>query len=591
MQIKRWRFKTRGDDNIIKELNQQLSIGRIAAQLLVQRGITNVKEAQVFLRPHLDDLYDPYLMKDMDRAVDRIQKAINGKEKILLYGDYDVDGITSVANLYLFLERFTDNIDYYIPDRYSEKSGISKQSIDFAIENNYTLLIASDCGTKDVETVDYANSKNLDIIICDHHKISSELPRAVALLNPQRVDCDYPFKELSGCGVGFKLIQALSKIYNIQITEHTDLIQLLALSIAADMVPVIDENRILAKYGLKYINEKPIPGLEAILKASGIKRQPDNIYHREHFFNKQITLSDIVFLVAPRVNAAGRIQNGRDSVDLLVCKDIAKAEKLADQINNYNEERKNIDFKATTEALEMMEHYSISNYATILYNPNWPKGVLGIVAARLTEQYHRPTIILTWSEDDQLISGSARSTKNFNLYEALDQCSDLLENWGGHTYATGISLKQENLDAFIKRFVNIAENSMTDNMLIPEIEIDAEIDFNDITKKFVRLLKDFEPFGTGNPQPIFYSKNVYDAGGYTKIIANNHLKLFLSQPNYKFGPGFPAFAYNAIEYYDHIVAGKPIDIVYAIEENDWVGNNTIIQLNIKDIIKKEPDYE
>ena len=299
MQIKRWRFKPRGDDNIIKELNQQLSIGKIAAQLLVQRGITNVKEAQGFLKPRLDDLHDPYLMKDMDKAVNRIIKAINDKEKILLYGDYDVDGITSVANLYLFLNKFTNSLDYYIPDRYSEKSGISKQSIDFAINHGYSLLIASDCGTKDVETVSYASSMHLDIIICDHHKISSDIPNAVALLNPQRVDCDYPFKELSGCGVGFKLIQALSKYYNISLTELTDFMQLLALSIAADMVPVIDENRIIAKHGLKYINEKPIPGLEAILKTSGIKRQPDNIYHKEHFFNKQITLSDIVFLVAP----------------------------------------------------------------------------------------------------------------------------------------------------------------------------------------------------------------------------------------------------------------------------------------------------
>ncbi|HHW58913.1 MAG: single-stranded-DNA-specific exonuclease RecJ [Bacteroidales bacterium] len=591
MQIKRWRFKPKGDDNIITELNQHLGIGMIASQLLVQRGITNIKEAQVFLRPRLDDLYDPYLMKDMDNAVKRIAKALNDKEKILLYGDYDVDGITSVANLYLFLSRFTNKLDYYIPDRYTEKSGISEQSIEFAIKNGYSLIIASDCGTKEIEIVEYANKNNIDFIICDHHKATDTLPNAVAVLNPQRKDCNYPFKDLSGCGVGFKLIQALAKMYNIPNSELTGLMQLLALSIAADMVPVIDENRILAKFGLKYINENPLPGIEAVLKVSGIKRQPDNIYHKDHFFSKLITLSDLVFLVAPRVNAAGRIQNGRDSVDLLVCNDITKADILAEQINNYNEERKNIDFKATNEALEMIENYEISNFATILYNPNWPKGVLGIVAARLTEQFHRPTIILTWSHEDQLISGSARSTKNFNLYEALDQCSDLLENWGGHTYATGISLKEENLEEFTKRFVEIAEKLLTENMLISEIEIDAELDFNDITKKFVRILNDFEPYGTGNPQPIFYSKNVYDAGGYTKIVANNHLKLFLSQPHYKYGPGFPAFAYNSVEYYDHIVAGKPIDIIYNIEENDWVGTNTIIQLNIKDIIKKEPDYE
>ncbi|PKP02018.1 MAG: single-stranded-DNA-specific exonuclease RecJ [Bacteroidetes bacterium HGW-Bacteroidetes-6] len=582
MIAKRWNLKEQGNEELIRLLMEQVNVNRTLANLLVQRGVDSFDKAKAFFRPSLSDLHDPFLMKDMDKAVDRLIEAINNEENVLLYGDYDVDGTTAVATLYKFLKRFKMPLDYYIPDRYSEGYGISLKGIDYADEANCTLIIAVDCGIKDQEKILYAKSKNIDFIICDHHRPGDDIPDAVAVLDPKRKDCSYPFEELSGCGVGFKLMQGLAQKLEIPFDELKVLLDLVTLSIAADIVPVTGENRILSHFGLKMINTNPSAGIEAILKTAGVKRRPDSYYKTDYSFTKKITISDLVFIVGPRVNASGRIHSGRSSVELLVSDNADLAEEFATQIDGFNVERKSLDANATSEALTTIED-SLDDFgrkSTILYNPAWHKGILGIVASRLTEHYYKPTIVFTESSEKGIITGSARSIRNFDIYEAIGSCSDLLIHWGGHTYAAGLSLYESNFDEFRRRIEEYAQANITDDMMIPIIEIDSYLDFNEVTKKFYTVLKQFAPFGPGNMNPIFQTNRVYD-NGFSKLVGSNHIKLMVTQSHYK-SFGLPGIAFQLGEYFNYIESKEPFDIVYAIEENEWNGNTTL-QLNIKDI--------
>lgn len=574
---KRWVLKKKGDAEVIKRLQEELKISFPLANLLAQRNINNFKEAQDFFRPKLTHLHDPFLMNDMDKAVERIKKAILGNEKILIYGDYDVDGASAVALVYSFFREFYENIDFYIPDRYNEGYGISFKSIDFAKENNFKLVIALDCGIKATEQIKYANSKGIDFIIGDHHRPGNEMPEAIAILNPKRNDSTYPYTELSGCGIGFKLIQAYAVVNNIHFEEVEKFIDLVAISIAADIVPITGENRVLAFYGLKQLNSKPRPGIEAILKFSNVHRSDTPA---DYYFKRQLTINDLVFLVGPRINAAGRMETGKKSVELLICDNYQDAFFIAEQINNNNIERKNHDTCTTQQAIEYIRNNEqlLSSKSTVVYNPEWHKGVIGIVASRLTEEFYRPTIVLTHSNG--LITGSARSIKDFDIYDAIEACSDLLEHFGGHKYAAGLSLKPENLDAFRKKFEEVVSSTLTEDMMIPEIEIDDCINLSDINSKFHNILKQFAPFGPGNMSPIFQTDNVKDAG-YSKVVGTNHLKLSIISHD---SSSFPisGIAFQLGEYLPFIQKGLPFSICYHIEENEWNGKTTL-QLNVKDI--------
>jgi single-stranded-DNA-specific exonuclease len=517
-------------------------------------------------------------MNDMKVAVERIEAAIRNEEKVLIYGDYDVDGTTAVALVYSFLSNYYDNIEYYIPDRYDEGYGISYKSIDYAAENNFSLVIVLDCGIKAVEKIAYAKSKGVDYIIGDHHRPGEILPDAVAVLDPKRIDSTYPFDELSGCGVGFKLVQAFAKKNNIPFKTIEKYLDLVVVSIASDIVKITGENRILAYYGLKLVNSNPRPGIEAILKFSNISKKNENT-NGEPAFTKNMTISDLVFLVGPRINAAGRIEDAENSVKLLLANSLEEAEELAKQIDDFNTERKNLDFQITLEAHEMIKNDKklLEASTTVVYNESWHKGVIGFVASRLIESFYRPTVVLTKSNG--LITGSARSVKDYDVYDAVDACSDLLEHFGGHKYAAGLSLKPENLVAFRKRFEEYVASTIQENMLTPEIEIDAKLCLNDINKKFFRILKQFAPFGPGNMSPVFMTENVIDTG-FSRIVGKNHLKLDVVHPHIR---GYPvsAIAFQQSDAYD-IVKGGPFNICYHIEENEW--NGTVkLQLNIKDI--------
>lgn len=576
---KRWIIKKEGASAVVEHLANVLNIDLNLANLLAQRGVTNFDEAKTFFRPELSQLHDPFLMKDMDKAINRIEMAVQRDEKILIYGDYDVDGTTAVALVYTFLNSFYYNLDFYIPDRYTEGYGISYKGIDFASENGFSLIIALDCGIKAVDKIAYASQKGIDFIIADHHRPDDQLPQAYAVLDPKRSDCDYPFKELSGCGVGFKIAQAYSIKQHISFSELEKYLDLVVVSIAADIVPVTGENRILAYHGLKLINTNPRPGFEALLKYSNIIRRGNNPKARNNYiFNKELTITDLVFLIGPRINAAGRIESGKNSVELLISEDLSHAMHLAEQINDFNIERRNLDASATGEALEMIEKdpKGKSRFATIVYQPDWHKGVVGIVASRLIEKYYRPTIVLTNSNG--LISGSARSIKDFDIYDAIDACSDLLEHFGGHKYAAGMSIKPENLDTFIRRFEQIVINTLEEEKMTPEIEIDANLHLKDINTKFYRILRQFAPFGPGNMAPVFRTSGVIDTG-YIRLIKDKHLKLGVIHPKIS---GFPieAIAFNQAEHFEYIKSGKPFDICYEVEENDM---NHMLQLNIKDI--------
>jgi single-stranded-DNA-specific exonuclease len=507
-------------------------------------------------------------MADMDKAISRLTDAIQDNEKILVYGDYDVDGTTSVSLVYKFLKRFYTNVDFYIPDRYNEGYGISIQGIDFAEKQGVKLVIALDCGIKAIEKIKYANEKNIDFIICDHHTADAELPDAVAVLDPKRPDCNYPYKDLSGCGVGFKLLQAFAQVNNIPFSELSNLLDLVALSIASDIVPITGENRILAYYGLKQINSNPSVGVKGILTVCGLA-------------DKEINITDIVFKIGPRINASGRMKLASEAVELLVTSDINFAKEKSDTINEYNNDRKDLDKNITEEAIKHIaadESY-LKRKSIVVYKPDWHKGVIGIVASRLAEEYYKPSIVLTKSNG--LASGSARSVPGFDVYNAIDSCRDLLENFGGHRYAAGLSMKEEHVEEFTRRLEKFISENITEEQTYPQIDIDAEIGFKDITPKFFSVLKQFGPFGPGNMKPVFITRKVLDYGS-SRLVGKvqEHLKLELvdsSSENVMNGIAFGMYEFN-----DHLKSLKPLDICYTLEENTFNGN-TSIQLMIKDI--------
>ncbi len=578
---KRWVILERADNEIVMKLSRALNISTLLASLLVQRGVKTFDEARSFFRPKLIQLHDPFLMRDMDKAVYRIERALRNREKILVWGDYDVDGTTAVALVYTFLKSIYKDVGFYIPDRYTEGYGVSKAGVDFAVENNYSLIIALDCGIKAVENITYAYDQSIDFIIVDHHRPGDTLPPAFAILDPKRNDCNYPYKELSGCGLGFKLVQAFSKKNRLPFKRLEKFLDLVVTSIASDIVPITGENRILAYYGLKLMNSNPRPGFTAILHYSNIRKKNEFQYVEEEYaFNRKLSISDLVFLIGPRINAAGRMESGKNSVELLISKSLEAAIEKAEQINQFNTERRNLDMQVTRDALELLANDPAHQFkkSTIVYHPDWHKGVLGIVASRLTETYYRPTIILTKSNG--FITGSARSVKNFDVYNAIDQCYDLLEHFGGHKYAAGMSIHPDNFEAFKEKFESIVASTIDDEMLIPEIAIDAKIRLSNISTKFFKVLKQFAPFGPENMAPTFLTENVVDTG-YASIVGKNHLKLSVVHPDIS---GFPVagIAFQQGDKLPVVQSGKPFSICYHVEENEWNGHVSL-QLNIKDI--------
>ncbi|MGQ9846597.1 MAG: single-stranded-DNA-specific exonuclease RecJ [Bacteroidales bacterium] len=567
--FKHWIIKPRSDNELIKSLSEQLKIHPVLANLLIQRGIDTIEKAKSFFVPSLNDLHDPFLMKDMNLAVNRLLKAIHNNEKILIYGDYDVDGTTAVSLFYLFLKKRYNNISFYIPNRYDEGYGISIKGIDFAAQHNFNLVIALDCGIKAIDKINYANKKNVDFIICDHHLPGDTIPNAVAVLDPKRNDCSYPFKDLSGCGVGFKFLQAYCQHENIPLTELFQYLDLVAVSIASDIVPIIGENRVIAHFGLKKLNENPIIGLKALKDIARVGQSKLNI-------------NDIVFKIGPRINAAGRIENGTKAVELLTSETEAEARRHAREINECNEDRKSLDQKIFNEAIEMIENDPEfkNKKTTVLFNQNWHKGVIGIVASRLIEYYYRPTIILT--QTNGMVNGSARTVDGFDLYNAIDRCGHLLENYGGHMYAAGLSLKPEKLSTFVETFEKIVSSSITDELLIPHIEIDDILEFKDIDARFFKILHKFEPFGPGNMTPIFASYNVYDTGSGKTVGKNNeHLKLDLKQESSK-NYFFPAIGFNLGYKVEELIHTKKFNICYSIDKVEFM-DKVSLQLRIRDI--------
>ncbi len=566
----KWNFQTSSEEELRERdrLAAELGLSPVISLLLVQRGITSSEAAQKFFKPSLEDLHDPFLMPDMDKAVKRLNKALGNKEKILIYGDYDVDGTTAVALVYKYLRPYSSYLDFYIPDRYDEGYGISYKGIDYAVENGISLVISLDCGIKAVEKIEYAKERGIDFIICDHHMPDAILPDAIAVLDAKRTDSTYPYEHLSGCGVGFKFMQAFAKSNNFPFSNLEKLLELTAVSIASDIVPITGENRILAYYGLKQLNNNPSFGLKGIIDVCGLA-------------GKEITISDIVFKIGPRINASGRMMNGKEAVELLLSKDRTTAKGKSESINHYNEERKELDKKITDEANSLIEKTQKEDdrKAIVVYNPGWHKGVIGIVASRLTEKYYRPAVVLTKSSG--LITGSARSVMGFDIYKAIESCRDLLENFGGHTYAAGLSLKEENLSAFTERFLKIAAEEIIPENMVPQIDIDAVLDLREINQKFVNDLKKMSPFGPENQKPIFCSLNVKDYGT-SKLVGKEleHLKLELIDENSN--TPIHAIAFGMHKHNSHIKSMKPFNICYTIEENTYNGN-TSIQLMIKDI--------
>ena len=559
----RWTLKTAPNKKKVNQLSNDLSVDPILASLLVQRNIDTFKKAKEFFRPSLEDLHDPFLLKDMDRAVSRIEKAIIDNENILIYGDYDVDGTTSVSLVSSYLKTITNHIATYIPDRYDEGYGISYQGIDFASDNNFSLIIALDCGIKAIEKVSYATQKNVDFIICDHHKPGDEIPKALAVLNPKRVDCTYPYKELCGCGVGFKLVHALASKRGQTIEDIQQYLDLVATAIAADIVPITGENRILTYYGLEVINSNPRNGIKAII----------------HQINKKkLTITDVVFIIAPRINAAGRIKHGNYAVELLTEMNYEAALDFAASIEKFNLDRKELDKKITYEALQQIESANEKEkFSTVVYSENWHKGVIGIVASRLIESFYRPTLVFTKSGNK--LAASARSVKGFDVYEALNECSEFIEQFGGHKYAAGLTLDPKNYSAFKNKFEEVVKASIDKKLLIPEITIDLELELSEITPKFFRILQQMGPFGPQNMKPVFKTTSVRD-NGYGKTVGSDksHLKLNIID-------GADKKTYNAIGFGlgNKIKSIKgDFDIAYSLDENEWKGN-TSIQLILKDL--------
>ena len=560
----RWTLKSKPEKEQVQKLQNELQVDETIATLLIQRGVETYEQARTFFRPSLSDLHNPYLMKDMDKAVSRIEKAIENGENILVFGDYDVDGTTAVSLVSSYLKSFYPNVATYIPDRYDEGYGISYKGIDYADDNGISLIIALDCGIKSIDHVAYANAKNIDFIICDHHRPGDELPNAVAVLDPKRSDCFYPYDELCGCGVGFKLIQALAENRNQTIDDLIVYLDLVATAIAADIVPMTGENRVLAKFGLEVINSNPRPGIKALIQ--NVKK-------------KVLTITDVVFIIAPRINAAGRIKHGNEAVALLTEFNLEQAEIFASEIEQHNADRKDLDKQITIEALSQIEENNEKDkFTTVVYHESWHKGVIGIVASRLTETYYRPTIVFTKSGDK--LAASARSVKDFDVYNALEACAEHLEQFGGHMYAAGMTLKEENYQNFKNAFEAEVQKTIPPDLLIPEISVDAEIDFADINPKLIRILSQFEPFGPQNMTPTFMSKNIKDTG-YAKPLGKDdeHLKLFIKQNN---SEGFGAIGFGLGKKLELVTNQKSFDAVYCIDENEFNGNVTV-QLRIKDL--------
>lgn len=561
---KRWNI-LKADEEKVEALQRSLTISKVLCKILVQRGIDTFNKAKNYFRPQLSHLHDPFLMKDMDKAVDRILSAIKENEKILVFGDYDVDGTTSVACMYKFLKKKLQpqNIEFYIPHRYREGYGISKMGIDFAKENNFMLIISLDCGIKSIDLIAYAKTLGLDFIVCDHHLPDDVLPPAIAILNPKQKDCNYPYKELCGCGVGFKLITALSQRLNIPENEYLSYLDLVATAIAADIVPLTGENRALAFYGLKKINENPCAGIKALMQLSGVKTK--------------FSINNVVFIIAPRVNAAGRMDDARKAVLMFVEDDFNNALEYAEMLHSDNIDRKDADSTITEEALSIIDGDEIlmKRKSTVLFRSHWHKGVVGIVASRLIEKYYRPTVVLTQS--GEVVSGSARSVTGFNLYEAIHACREHLIGYGGHFAAAGLTMLPGSVEAFSNKFEEIVESIIEPHLLIPEIIIDAEINFKNLTKGFYNIITQMEPFGPENMRPVFITKNVVDTS-WSKIVKEQHVRFIVKQDNIIFtGIGF-----NMADKFYLLQMNKPLDIVYTLDENEWNGEKHL-QLKVIDI--------
>ena len=566
-----WKIRELSDEEqtLTKQLAQELNISELSARMLVVRGIRTAQEARAYIRPSLDEINDPFLMKDMDKAVARLEEALAKGERILVYGDYDVDGTTAVALMYTFIKSLTDNVDFYIPDRYTEGYGISFKGIDYASSTGCTLIVALDCGIKAVDKVEYATKQNIDFIICDHHTPGNELPQAIAVLNMKRADCPYPYKDLSGCGVGFKLVQAYSQTHHLPLRWH-ELLPLVAMAIASDVVSVTEENRILAFFGLKEINNNPAPGISALIEVAGIDP-------------KHVTITDLGFKLGPRINACGRLYSGRDAVELLITKDAEFAKQRAQDINSYNAERQSYDKKTAEDALEMLRQDPDNDkrHTTVVYSPDWHKGVVGIAASRLIETYYRPTIVLT-AGDNGVISGSARSVAGFDIYSAIDSCLDLLTNFGGHQFAAGLSMLETSLPEFKRRFEEYVSTHITEEQQHPTIQVEAEINYAQITDQFFKVLRCLEPFGPGNPRPVFVTKNVIN-NRYTKRVGKTgeNLKLDVTDRT----AAITGIAFGKGDWALYLQNGNAVNICYELDENTFNGVRSI-QMIVEDIKTK-----
>ena len=560
----RWTIKPKPEQKEIDRLAEALKVDDLIGHLLLQRGITTYEEAKKFFRPQLSDLHDPFLMKDMDIAVARIEKAIANNKNILIFGDYDVDGTTSVALVSSYLSSYYPNIATYIPDRYTEGYGISYRGIDFAQDNGFSLIIALDCGVKAIEKVAYAKEKNIDFIICDHHRPGENLPKAIAVLDPKRSDCDYPYDELCGCGVGFKLVQALASRRGETIEDLIPYLDLVATAVGADIVPITGENRTLAYFGLQVINTNPRIGFKAIIQQ--IKK-------------KELTITDVVFVIAPRINAAGRMEHGQHAVNLLIETDLKQAESFAAEIEKFNTDRRGLDREITQEALlQIQENGEEDRFTSVVYKDSWHKGVIGIVASRMTETYYRPTLVFTKSGEK--LAASARSVKGFDVYNALESCADCIEQFGGHKYAAGLTLSEEQLENFKAQFEKVVSETIDPNLLTPEISIDTQIDFRKISPKLLRILKQFAPFGPGNMRPVFMSEDLRDTG-YAKGVGEEekHLKVAVTQNG--IGP-IGGIGFDLGEKLSLVSNKKPFSAVFSLDENEWQGNVSL-QLKLRDL--------
>ena len=561
---KRWHIKS-VSESVVSQLYQTLRISTVLCRLLALRGVSTYAEAKSYFRPEIENLHDPFLMKDMEIAVNRILEAKNKREKVLIYGDYDVDGTTAVAAMYRFLHSIHPDCDFYIPHRYREGYGVSKQGIDFAKEHGFSLIISLDCGIKSVALIKYAKTLNIDFIVCDHHLPDEETPPAIAILNPKQVDCNYPYKELCGCGVGFKLIQALCIKLGKPHESWIQFLDLVAIAIAADIVPITGENRILTYFGLKQVNSNPSTGIRALIKLAKMEGE--------------IHVNNLVFVIAPRVNAAGRMDDARKAVQLFISENENEALQLAEQLHSDNDERREVDLSITEQAIAMIDNddFLKNRKSTVLHDSGWHKGVVGIVASRLIEKYYRPTVVLT--DSGEKVAGSARSVLGFNIYEAIHQCRELLENYGGHFYAAGLTLKKENVTAFSEMFEEIVSSTITEDMLTPEITIDSRIQFKDINQKFYNIIRQMEPFGPDNMRPVFVAEQVYETGK-SRIVKENHIKFELVQN----GITMDGIGFGLADKYSLLSPNQPLDVVFTLDENEW-NNVKKIQLRVIDIRK------